>query len=108
MAAPYRHVGTPGREQGGWQDGKMARRLGGADSEVYWISKQARRLPTSLEVNVEVDEETEAPYRIVGAWGVGQEGWKEDMEARRSRHRDRVNQQVDSAATMSLEMHVAM
>jgi len=55
-----------------------------------------------------VDEETEAPYRIVGAWGVGQEGWKEDMEARRSRHRDRVNQQVDSAATMSLEMHVAM
>src|SRR5271169_683399 len=105
MAAPYRHVGTPGWSR---EDGKMARRLGGADSEVYWISKQAWRPPTSLEVNVEVDKETEAPYRIVGAWGVGQEGWKEDMEARRSRHRDRVNQQVDSAAPMSIEMHVAM
>ena len=45
----------------------MARRLGGANSEVYWISNQDRQPPTSLEVNVEVDEETEAPYRIVGA-----------------------------------------
>jgi len=56
----------------------MARRLGGADGNVYWTSKQARQPPTSLEVNVEVDEGTEAPYKIVGTWGVDQNGWEED------------------------------
>ena len=40
--------------------------LGGADGNVYWTSKQARQPPTSLGVDVEVHEGTEAPYRITG------------------------------------------